>query len=359
MRRIRLAAALAFAVTVAGAPFPALVRADEPAAIDVALAGGATIRGVVESTDAQEVVLRVGPEERRRVPWTQLAPVGVLAVRASQVKPDDGPGRLALAELASELGLWAQARVEYEKAAALGALDAAALATAVADAERRAVEAGIVRAERAADAGDLAKALEIVRGLKLDFARAIDPERVDALVRSVEARIAARDADLKKAQDDLDKLALDVDRKREILGRMTEAKRQIAWGDKAAKEARELFPRGVVSKVGRLIEAADEAYGAARRELGRLRRIVRKEEAERDQVLALLNDLDRLQYRVLFDAAKFFWSARVYARADEYAARASYLDPVDPALLELRAEIRNHRIRYRFSDVTNARPITR
>ena len=117
-----------------------------------------------------------------------------------------------------------------------------------------------------------------------------------------------------------------------------------------------MMPRGNVTKVGKAAQAADDAYGAARRELGRLRRIVRKEETERDTVLALLADLDKRQFRLLFDTAKFYWGARVFARADEWATRASYLDPVDPSLMELRDEIRSHRIRYRFSDVTNARP---
>ncbi len=70
----------------------------------------------------------------------------------------------------------------------------------------------------------------------------------------------------------------------------------------------------------------------------------------------MLGTIDRDQFRMLLDATKFFWEARVYATAEEYAARASYVDPVDPALLEVRAEIRSHRIRYRASDVTNARP---
>jgi|GEM_PF-3594475 len=350
----RTIVAIAVGATIGGAPPSA--RADGPPPVELPLQAGSSLTGTVESADATEVVVLVGPGSRRRVPWAQLAPLGVLRVRAALTKPDDGPGRLALASLASDLGLFAEARTEYEKALALGAMDAAAFQEAVADAEHRAVDVGIARAERAADAGDVAGALEVLRGLQLDFAHALDPKRVATLVGTLETRIAARDAEQRQAKDEADRLALDVDRRREVVTRMTEAKKHLGLGEKHADEAREIMPRGNVTKVGKAVEAADEAFGAARRELGRLRRIVRKEESERDAVLALLGELDRRQYRVLFDAAKFFWSARVFARADAYATRASYLDPVDPALLELRDEIRTHRIRYRVSDVTNARP---
>ena len=45
--------------------------------------------------------------------------------------------------------------------------------------------------------------------------------------------------------------------------------------------------------------------------------------------------------------------------AEEWAAKAAYIDPVHPELLELRERIVESRIRYRLSDVTNARPIVR
>lgn len=331
----------------ADAPLP-----PAPPAVELPLKAGTSLVGVVESADGREVVLVVGPQSRRRVPLEQLAPLGRLRVAAALTAPDDGPGRLALAARAMDLELFAEARAEMEKAQALGAIDAAAARAAIADAERRAVDAGLSRAQRAADAGDIAGALEAHRELELHFPGVADPKRLAALA----ARIAARDVELRRAMEEAETLALDVERKRELLRRLLEAKKQRGIGDERAAEAVRLFPGGNVTRVGRAVEAADEAYGDARRQLGRLRRIVRKDESEREQVLALLGELDGLQFRNLLGAAKFFWDARVYARADAYATRASYLDPVDPTLLELRESIRAHRIRYRFSDVTNARP---
>ena len=97
----------------------------------------------------------------------------------------------------------------------------------------------------------------------------------------------------------------------------------------------------------------------ARRDLGRLRRILPREDDGYREILDLLNQLDREHFAAPPDTAWFFWEQTVYSRADEYAARASYIDPVHPDLLELRDLLRASRIRYRMSDVTNARPIVR
>ena len=329
--------------------------ADTPAEVEVPLLDGTSVKGAPVSADEKEAVLRVGAEARH-LAWERVAPLGVFRVRAALAKADDGPARLALAELASELGLWAEARAEYERAFALKALDGRAYEKAVADAEGRAIASGVARAQHAADAGDVAGALAIARGLKLDFAGARDARRVDELLQALDARIAQRQAELDAFQREVDKALLEADRRKEIVERRLKAKGQTALGDKSADEARALMPNGVVSRVRKLVEEADAAYVLARKELGRLRRIVAKEGPDRDDTMALLGVLDKSQYKLLFDAAKFFWDARVYATAEEYAARASYIDPVDPKLLELRQEIREHRIRYRLSDLTNARP---
>ena len=107
----RTIVAIAVGATIGGAPPSA--RADGPPPVELPLQAGSSLTGTVESADATEVVVLVGPGSRRRVPWAQLAPLGVLRVRAALTKPDDGPGRLALASLASDLGLFAEARWSY------------------------------------------------------------------------------------------------------------------------------------------------------------------------------------------------------------------------------------------------------
>jgi hypothetical protein len=324
--------------------------------IELPLQNGKTLSGVLEGTDAAEVVLLVGPGERRRVPWSQLAPLGVWRVRAATAKADDGPARRALAELAADLGLYAIARAEFEKALALGAIDAASYRAEVADAERRAIETGIARAQRAADAGDVETALAVARELKIDFASAVDAPRVEALLATLVARIGDRDRDQSAAKAEVEKVMVEAEKQKRIERHRFEARRQTAAGDRAAADARAQMPNAVVSRVRRHGEAAADAYEDARRALGRLRRIAGPTGALRDETTASLGDLDRRQYAFLFEAAKFFWDARVYATAEEFAARAAFVDPVDPRLLELRDEMRNVRMRRRLSDVTNARP---
>lgn len=326
--------------------------------VELPLAAGKSLSGVVESADAKEVVLRIGTD-RRRIPWEQLTPLGVFRARAALTAPDDGPARLALAELAADLGLWVESRREYEKALGLKALDPATYARATAAAEERAVGALLAQAERAADAGDAEAAFAALRAVQLDFGDAVDQRRVEALLASVAARVKARAADQAAVEAEVTQLAEESRRRREILVRMTVAKGDRALGDRTADEARVEMKKGAVSRVRRTADAADEAYGTARRNLGRLRRLVGKSGSDHADWVAALDALDKVQFGLLLDATKFFWDARVYATAEDFATRASYLDPVNPTLLEIREEIRAHRIRYRASDVTNARPTTR
>ena len=360
MRPFRLLLPIVLALA-AAAP----ARADEPRegaakadgpVVSLPLKAGGHVSGVVVSASAKEVVLREASGAERRVATEDLLPEGAFRALAASVKADDGPGRLNLAELAAEMGLFARAREEYEKAAALGAIDAATQAKAVAEAEEAAVASGVARAESAADAGDTAGALAILRGLKADFASTPSAGKVDALVARIEGDVAARERDQAKAQAELDKIALEADRVRERLRRRTEARAKIAEGQEAADGARALMERGVVTRVRKKAEEAQGDFQDARRHLGRLRRIAPKEGPARTEVLAMLSELDRVQFAMLLDAAKFFWREKVYKEAESFAALASYIDPVHPDLLELRKESRDHRIHYRMSALTNAKP---
>ena len=356
-RRLVLTCAALCVASVAGPTVAVrLARAaDAPQAIDVPLLDGTSVRGVVTAVDPKEVTITVG-SQARKLAWGALSPLGVYRVRVAVAAPDDGAVRLGLAELASELGLWAEARGEYEKALALRAIDPRAYQKAVAEAELRAVEAGIGHATRALEAGDTRAALAALRQLKLDFAGAANAEKVDALLADLSRRVVASQAEQLASEEDRARALREGERQKEITVRFLEAKQHVNVAATAADEARAQAKNGVVSRVRRLSEGSDASYVAARRALGRIRRLAAKDSPESAKALALLGDIDRDQFRMLLDATKFFWEARVYAAADEFAARASYVDPVDPALLEVRAEIRTHRIRYRASDITNARP---
>lgn len=354
-----LALALCFAVTAASPaaaapPAPAPAPATAGRRVEVPLRDGTTLSATPTAADEKGADVVVEGGTSRRLAWDAVAPVGVYRIRAALAKADDGPARRALADLASELGLFAEARAELERALALGALDAKTYEKAVVEAESRAIETGIARARRAADEGDVAKALEIARGLKLDFAGAKDAARVDAWLAELDAKIAARKGELDALQKDLLDAARDADRLKEVLVRREEAKKQMGIGDRAGAEMRE--QKQSITRARKAADAADEAYVKARKEIGRLRRITGEGSPERTAALALLEALDKAQFKLLLDAAKAMWDARVFNDAEQYAARASYIDPVDPTLLELRGEIREHRIRYRASDVTNARP---
>src|SRR5262245_40456355 len=125
MRR-PLVAVAAFALAAlawAGAPPPSLAEGPSAAPVEIPLRAGTTIKAVVVAIEPAGPVLRGADGKETKTPWGDLAPLGVYRVRAAASKPDDGPSRLALAELASDLGLFAEARAELERAFALKALD--------------------------------------------------------------------------------------------------------------------------------------------------------------------------------------------------------------------------------------------
>ena len=336
---------------------PALAADQRP--VTLPLASGKAVEGVVESADAKEVVLRVGPDQVRRIPWPQLAPLGVYRVKAVLAPVADGQARLELAELAVELGLYVEARTEYEKSLALGAIQQKDFIQVVTRAEREAVESGVRQALKAADSGDWDRALQLARDLKMHFGGAPNAGSIDKLIGELLKRVR----DLQKATDqatkELERVQVEAARNKEILRRRTKAVGQIEQGRKEAENAALARSTGNVTRARKFAEAADKAFMAARRDLGRLRRLVPREDDAYREILALLNQLDRDHFALLHDTAWFFWEETVYSRADEYAARASYIDPVNPDLLELRDLLRASRIRYRMSDITNARPIVR
>ncbi|MFM8980673.1 MAG: hypothetical protein ACKOSS_09475, partial [Planctomycetia bacterium] len=325
------------------------------------LLGPGDARAVL-GADAREVVVRIGPQERRRIPWAQLAPRGAYVAREALAPPADGEARRALAELAADLGLWAEARAEYEKALALGALDAEAFALLVARAEEAAVEQGVQHARTRAEAGDVAGALEVARELKLAFGTAPNAGRIRALVEELLASVRAADEQAAAEAAELARLQDEARKARELLERRVRAEERIAAGDAAAARAAEAREQGALTRARKAAEEADQAWTEARRQLGRLRRILPPEDLEgRARVASRLDDLDRKQFALRLAMARFFAApgSRNYAQADLWARRAAFIDPVHPDLLELADQLVGARIRYRMSDVTNARPIVR
>jgi hypothetical protein len=339
------------------APAPAF--AGDAREVTIPLASGKSIEGVVESADAKEVVIRLGPESVRRIPWAQLAPLGLYRVKAALAPAADGDARLALAELAVELGLHAEARIEFEKALALGAITQKAFQAVVAKAEQDAVETGVKRSLKLADDGEWEQALELARDLKMHFSGAPNAAAIDKLIHELLQRVRNHKKAAEQASKELERVKVEALRNKEILKRRTSAIGKIEVGRKEAEKAGAAREKGNVTRARKHAEAADKAFMTARRDLGRLRRIVPRGEEAYVEILALLNTLDDEQFALLHATAWFFWEQTVYSRADEYAARASYIDPVHPDLLDLRDLLRTNRIRYRLSDMTNARPIVR
>jgi hypothetical protein len=221
------------------------------------------------------------------------------------------------------------------------------------------VEQGLAHARLAAEAGDFDAAMDVARRLKLEFTNAPNAALVDRMIDDLLAQVKSLDAEAAKAAAELQKAMADLARNQEIAKRMARAATLVDEAKEDAKKSADLRAKGNVSGARKAAEAADDGYMAARKDLGRLRRILPKDHPQRAEALASLAELDRIQFDLRFGMAKFLWDQRIYSQAEEWANKAAYLDPVQPDLVELRDLLRENRIRYRVSDVTNAHPIVR
>ena len=326
---------------------------------ELTLKNGHTLKGIVESSDKAGITLRLGPDSVREVPWIQLSPLGFFRARAALAEPDDGKARMRLAELAAELGLYRDARREYEKALALGAMKEAQFQKLVRAAETQAVTSGLAQAQKQAEEGDIEAALDRARALKLHFADAPNAKEVETLIGKLLEHVRQLQQQTERDKADLLRLKKTVKRKQEILLRTLKATSLIRAGDTLSRTTKEKQKQGSITRARKAADAADKKYTEARQQFGRLRRILKHGSRERREILASLEELDRKHFDLLFGAAWFMWQGRVYSHAERFAARASYIDPVHPDLVELRDLLISSRIRYRLSDMTNARPIVR
>lgn len=338
---------------------PGLAAAGDDRPIELPLANGKTLTGVVQQVAGDEVLVALAGGKQRRIPWAQLTPLAVYRVKAALAPVADGEARKKLALLAADLGLYAEARVEYEKALALGALTQKEFRHLVGKAERHAVEAGVNHARKVAEAGDLERALDIATELRLHFANAPNATAVGKLIQELLSLVDRLDKEAARDQKALEEALVDLQKNKEILRRKTEALAQVKKGIALSADSKQAQQKGQVSRAHKHAEKADAQFTKARRNLGRLRRILPRRSEMRRDVLARLVELDKVQFQLLFDMAWFMWESKVWSRAELYAAKASYIDPVHPELIELRDELASSRIKYRLSDMTNARPIIR
>ncbi|MDA1196206.1 MAG: hypothetical protein O2894_13635 [Planctomycetota bacterium] len=351
-RRSAACSALALWLCLALVP---TAQAKDARPVELPLTNGQSLTGVVEEGDEREVVVRLGPEQVRRVPWSRLAPLGYYRAKRALAPAADGDARLRLAELAVDLGLHVEAREEYEKALALGAIEKSHFKKAVSDAERDAVENGVRYAERLAESGDLEAAMEIARRLKLDFATAPNAGEINKLVEKLIKLVQSLDREASKEQAELEAAIVAGKREKEILERKTRALDLVLNAEKRLPEWQTLRDRGSLTKARRIAEAVDEMFQEARLNLGRLRRILPRDHEARREILAQLTKLDKSQFDLRLAMAQYEKEATAWKHAERWAARASYIDPVHPDLVELRDYLMTNRIQYRLSDVTNAR----
>ncbi len=197
--------------------------------------------------------------------------------------------------------------------------------------------------------------MEMARLLKLHFATAPNAREVSALVAKLVSLVQTLDKEAAKERAELDRVVIASKREKEILRRKTKAIDLYKNAGTLIPEWKKHRDRGSLSKARKIADKIDGMLQEARINLGRLRRILPRGHAARKEILAQLTQLDKAQFDLRLSMAETEKEATAWKRAELWAAKASYIDPVHPDLVELRDHLMTNRIRYRVSDVTNAR----
>jgi len=296
------------------------------------------------------------------IAWDELEPESAFEARTALTPYDDGAAQLELSGFALGLRLFPDAIERLEIALALGGLDEAAYAKrakAITEAEI-AYLTGHIDTLLAANAEPklVLRAIKRLKERYPDHAvnRKYEPH-IEALVeRLAQEAEAEQDAQAKAKQDKaLARLSKDLaklDRKKTAA---------IEKGDALRKEAATAMEKRQVSRVRKklvLPRGAERYYKKAR---DYLRDMVRLDEhfAILDKA-AVQKEYEALAAKLVecyLGVARIQLTQRNYKGAIPYVRKVLIYDPIHEEALEMVEEIRENRIAFKLSDITNTGPI--
>lgn len=298
--------------------------------------------------------------EAVRVLWKELTPRSAYDVRLALTPYDDGAARRKLAEFARERKLFPQAIEQLEIAFALGALNEAQFeeTSAAVAAEEVAWLTG--RIDTLLDSGaEPAECLEAIKRLKSrypdhDANRRYD-EHVDALVAKL-----AKAAHNEKAAAQQEKESRELARLRKAVEKLNEKKQREM--DKALEliaASKEAIEKEQVSRVKRTLvdPGAERHLKRARKYLRRIARLDKEFRVVTKEALRKeYDDIAKLLMNAYLEVARIQMSQRNYKGSIEWVRKVLMYDPIHEEALEMVEEIRENRITFKISDITNARP---
>jgi len=293
-------------------------------------------------------------------PWEALTTYSQYEARAAALEEDDGAGRLALARWALESGLPGEARKEALRAKGLGAGTADADAPDGVDAllarcDRDQAERAFAESDRLAAAGDLDRALEVLRSY---LVQAPPSDWTDRGREKASDIVRRREAEEVRRREE-------EQRRRKDAG---EARRDDAIHDLLAEGDAYRTRAGVYALVGlreeqggsftlfrQSLERAEADYRAGRKAYEKSRRLAGDERPVAERTArAARNAVDGRILDVCVRLARKFVEFKAWREAQDALNRALRIDPVHEEALELQERVNKGWIRRKASDFTNA-----
>ncbi|MFQ5844836.1 MAG: hypothetical protein ACE5JG_07600 [Planctomycetota bacterium] len=330
-------------------------------ALDLHFKDGRKVTATVSAHDAETVTLGTGATQRK-VRWAELRPESAFRARRALTPYDDGPARLRLSEFAAAHRLFPQALEELEVTLALGGLTedqferrARALREAEVEALSEKIESCLEKGEEPAVTLDAIKALR-KRYPDHPINRIYEP-----LVKQLVGKLEKSARSLQEAERRIEDAAAVADLKQHLAPVRRKVDRALAKAAELKEKGLQAAARDVVS--GTRKKLVDERIGAVAwfkkartslRKLAKLDRGFRVLDRE-----ALRKEYDRIEKDLVdcyLTAARVYLGQRNYKRAALYVYKVLLYDPIHEEALEMKEEIGRNRIRFKASDITNARP---
>ena len=323
-------------------------------------AGGKQRSVTILAADKEGLDCLYGKNELR-VAYTELTAESAFSARKALTPYDDGPARLELAEFGVKLELFPEALEELEIALALGGLDETAFEkreAAIQALEVRFLGARIDALLRSQQKPEVC--LAAIKRLKQRYPEHPNNKtyapQIDALVKRIASEMQAKQ-DAKTAKQESRELAALRKKVERLLSRQRAA---LKKADALMAESPPAIEKRQVARVKRLLV---EPYGAEKyfkRARKRMRAMVKLDRqfriVDKKSLKQEYESIEKKLVECYLRVARILLRERNYKGTVKYLRDILFYDPINEEALDMVETIKKNRIRFKASDITNARP---
>jgi tetratricopeptide (TPR) repeat protein len=349
--RLRLPSAL-LVLALLAAPLAGVADATEV----LKLKNGDMVPGEVVELDDSGVHFARQAGGKIHVRWSAVLPVSRYELWASTLEADDAAGLLELARWTAEAELFHQARREAQKVKGVGDDEQQKAASRLlARIDELEADAALAAIDAKVEEGDVEGALDKARRYLRVAPPGAHADRVRGRVPDLLVRLEQAEAAEAERQEDA---ATERDLQRKQAWIESNLGKALATKEKAQEtsiEAYAYLAKGNQTRSRRALAKAEKGFVTSRDLLKKVRRAAGPGEIA-EQCQREMEDADRRMLDLLTRWGNLEVGNKAWKKANSVVDRGLRIDPVDPALLDLRRQIDEGWIRRRVSDFTNAEP---